>query len=82
MNLIPAPIHDLSPIPDGNVRAVDRRSNKCDAHGRLGVIAGKENSLTHGSDRHTLGIDAVDQRRVRIDLRNIGSKPARRAADR
>jgi hypothetical protein len=51
-------------------------SRKCSAlwkaQRRLGVVAGKGNFLIDRSDRCTLGIDGVDQRRVRIHLENRG----------
>jgi hypothetical protein len=51
---------------------VGRPINKCEAQGRLGVVAGEGKSLIHRSGCGSFGIDGVDQRRVRIHLRNIG----------
>ena len=51
---------------------MDRPSNKCEAQGRLGVVAGEGKSLIHRSDRRTLDVDHVQQRRVKIHLGNIG----------
>jgi hypothetical protein len=61
-----------SAVPKGNVGAVTRASRKVAVQRRLRVVARRGISLIHRSDRCTLDIDGVDQRRPRIHLGNVG----------
>ena len=68
MSATPAPIRDLSANPEGNLRAVSCASPQVDVQSRLCLVAREGVSLIHRSAGCSLGIDGVDQRRVRIHL--------------